>query len=36
MHVKYPGAVALSGQDGDDARKYHEKQIKPAIEKVEK
>lgn len=35
-HKNYPGAVTLSGQDGDDARKYQEKQVKRAIEDVQK
>jgi predicted RNA binding protein YcfA (HicA-like mRNA interferase family) len=34
-HPKYPGAVTLSGQDGDDAKNYQERQIKRAIEDVE-
>jgi predicted RNA binding protein YcfA (HicA-like mRNA interferase family) len=33
-HPKYPGAVTLSGQYGDDAKQYQEKQIKRAIEEV--
>jgi predicted RNA binding protein YcfA (HicA-like mRNA interferase family) len=35
-HVNYEGAVTLSGQDGEDAKKYQEKQVKRAIEEVEK
>ncbi len=35
-HANYPGAVTLSGKDGDDAEKYQEKQVKRAIEEVEK
>lgn len=34
-HVKYPGAVTVSGKDGDDAKNYQEKQVKRAIEEVE-
>jgi predicted RNA binding protein YcfA (HicA-like mRNA interferase family) len=34
-HANYEGAVTLSGQDGDDAKKYQEKQVKRAIEQVE-
>jgi predicted RNA binding protein YcfA (HicA-like mRNA interferase family) len=34
-HPNYPGAVTLSGQDGDDAKKYQEKQVKRAIEEIE-
>jgi predicted RNA binding protein YcfA (HicA-like mRNA interferase family) len=35
-HWNYPGAVTISGKDGDDAKKYQEKQVKRAIEEVEK
>jgi predicted RNA binding protein YcfA (HicA-like mRNA interferase family) len=35
-HTNYPGAVTLSGQDGDDAKKYQEEQVKRAIEEVER
>jgi len=31
----YPGAVTLSGKDGDDAKPYQEKQVKQAIEEIE-
>jgi predicted RNA binding protein YcfA (HicA-like mRNA interferase family) len=31
-HSNYEGAVTISGQDGDDAKKYQEKQVKAAIE----
>lgn len=34
-HAKYEGAVTLSGQDGDDAKKYQEQQVQRAIQKVE-
>jgi predicted RNA binding protein YcfA (HicA-like mRNA interferase family) len=34
-HVKYPGAVTVSGKDGDDAKKYQEKQVKRAVEEVQ-
>jgi predicted RNA binding protein YcfA (HicA-like mRNA interferase family) len=34
-HARYSGAVTVSGSDGDDAKKYQEKQVKQAIEKVE-
>jgi predicted RNA binding protein YcfA (HicA-like mRNA interferase family) len=34
-HDKYPGAVTVSGKDGDDAKRYQEKQVKRAIEEVE-
>ena len=35
-HARFPGAVTLSGALGDDARHYQEKQIRRAIEKVQK
>jgi predicted RNA binding protein YcfA (HicA-like mRNA interferase family) len=35
-HVRYPGAVTLSGGSGDDAKHYQEKQVKRAIEVVKK
>ncbi|ESQ14676.1 MAG: type II toxin-antitoxin system HicA family toxin [Thiohalocapsa sp. PB-PSB1] len=35
-HPKYPGAVTLSGSTNDDAKRYQEKQVKQAIECVEK
>jgi predicted RNA binding protein YcfA (HicA-like mRNA interferase family) len=34
-HEDYAGAVTLSGKDGDDAKKYQEKQVKRAIEEVQ-
>jgi predicted RNA binding protein YcfA (HicA-like mRNA interferase family) len=34
-HARYPGAVTLSGQTGDDAKPYQERQVKEAIEKVQ-
>jgi predicted RNA binding protein YcfA (HicA-like mRNA interferase family) len=34
-HVRYPGAVTLSGAMGDDAKHYQEKHIRQAIEKVQ-
>jgi len=33
-HLRYPGAVTLSGQDGEDAKPYQERQVKRAIEVV--
>ncbi|MFL6215002.1 MAG: type II toxin-antitoxin system HicA family toxin [Blastocatellia bacterium] len=27
IHRQYPGAVTLSGKDGDDAKPYQEKQV---------
>ena len=35
-HANYEGAVTLSGQDGEDAKKYQEKQVRQAIEEVQK
>ncbi|MFV1968465.1 MAG: type II toxin-antitoxin system HicA family toxin [Pirellulaceae bacterium] len=35
-HLKFPGAVTLSGGDGADAKHYQEKQVKRAIEEVQK
>jgi predicted RNA binding protein YcfA (HicA-like mRNA interferase family) len=35
-HPSYAGAITLSGRDGDDAKQYQEKQVKRAIEEVEK
>jgi predicted RNA binding protein YcfA (HicA-like mRNA interferase family) len=34
-HANYPGAVTVSGKDGDDVKKYQEKQVKRAIEEVQ-
>jgi predicted RNA binding protein YcfA (HicA-like mRNA interferase family) len=34
-HVRYAGAVTLSGALGDDAKHYQEKQIRRAIERVQ-
>lgn len=36
VHPKYPGAVTVSGKAGEDAKRYQEKQIAQAIEKVSK
>jgi predicted RNA binding protein YcfA (HicA-like mRNA interferase family) len=33
-HRRYPGAVTLSGNPGDDAKPYQEKQVARAIEAV--
>jgi predicted RNA binding protein YcfA (HicA-like mRNA interferase family) len=33
-HTKYAGAVTLSGESGDDAKPYQERQVQQAIEKV--
>ena len=34
-HARYPGAVTLSGGDGDDAKHYQEKQVRRAIDRVQ-
>jgi predicted RNA binding protein YcfA (HicA-like mRNA interferase family) len=34
-HARYPGAVTLSGNSGDDAKPYQEKQVSQAIEEVQ-
>jgi len=35
VHPRYRGAVTLSGQAGDDAKPYQEKQVRRAIEEVQ-
>jgi predicted RNA binding protein YcfA (HicA-like mRNA interferase family) len=35
VHPRYRGAVTLSGQRGDDAKPYQEKQVRRAIEEVQ-
>jgi predicted RNA binding protein YcfA (HicA-like mRNA interferase family) len=35
-HARYPGAVTLSGQTGDDAKPYQERQVRRAIEQVQR
>ncbi len=35
IHPKYPGKVTLSGKDGNDAKRYQEKDISEAIRIVE-
>lgn len=34
VHVRYPGAVTLSGKLGDDAKPYQETQVRRALEEV--
>jgi len=34
-HPQYSGAVTLSGQLGEDAKSYQEKQVRRAIEEVQ-
>jgi predicted RNA binding protein YcfA (HicA-like mRNA interferase family) len=36
VHPKYSGAVTVSGNPGDDAKRYQEKQVAQAIEEVRK
>lgn len=36
VHLKYPGAVTISGKSGDDIKKYQEKEVRQAIEMVKK
>ena len=35
-HAKYAGAVTLSGKSGDDAKPCQEKQVKQAVETVQR
>lgn len=34
-HLRYSGAVTVSGRPGDDVHHYQEKQVKRAIEQVQ-
>ena len=34
IHPSYRGDVTLSGEDGDDAKPYQEKQVRVAIDEV--
>jgi predicted RNA binding protein YcfA (HicA-like mRNA interferase family) len=36
VHPAYPGAVTISGRDGDDAKPYQEKKVKQAIETLKR
>ena len=36
VHSKYPGAVTVSGNPSDDAKRYQERQITQAIDAVKK
>jgi len=36
VHPKYSGAVTVSGNPSDDAKRYQEKQVAQAIEQVRK
>lgn len=33
-HLRYPGAVTLSGKPSDDAKLYQERQVQRALEEV--
>ena len=35
IHARYHGAVTLSGQSGDDAKLYQERQVRHAIEEIQ-
>ena len=35
IHTKFPGFVLVSGQDGDDAQHYQEKQVRNALKGVQ-
>jgi predicted RNA binding protein YcfA (HicA-like mRNA interferase family) len=35
-HPRFPGAVTISGQDGNDAKHYQERQVARAIDQVQK
>jgi predicted RNA binding protein YcfA (HicA-like mRNA interferase family) len=35
VHERYPGAVTISGQSGDDAKPYQEKQVRKALEMID-
>jgi predicted RNA binding protein YcfA (HicA-like mRNA interferase family) len=35
VHLRYHGAVTLSGHLGEDAKPYQEKQVRRAIEEVQ-
>ncbi len=36
IHPQYPGAVTVSGQSSDDAKRYQEKDVAQAIQMVSK
>ncbi|MCL2647424.1 MAG: type II toxin-antitoxin system HicA family toxin [Phycisphaerales bacterium] len=35
-HPRFPGAVTISGQDGDDAKHYQERHVRQTIDEVSK
>ena len=36
VHDDFPGAVTISGNPGDDAKPYQEKQVRRAIEEIQR
>jgi predicted RNA binding protein YcfA (HicA-like mRNA interferase family) len=34
VHERYPAAVTISGQSGDDEKPYQEKQVRKALEMI--
>ena len=34
IHARFPGFVLISGNDGDDAQHYQEKQVRNALRKI--
>ena len=34
-HIRYPGAVTLSGKPGDDAKPYQERHVQRAVEEIQ-
>lgn len=34
VHPEYPGSVVVSGNDGDDAKRYQEDEVREAIERA--
>jgi predicted RNA binding protein YcfA (HicA-like mRNA interferase family) len=35
VHPKFPGFVLISGQDGDDAHHYQEKQVRNGLRQIQ-
>ncbi|HYR57866.1 MAG TPA: type II toxin-antitoxin system HicA family toxin [Chthoniobacteraceae bacterium] len=34
-HSRFPGALTVSGREGDDAKPYQERQVRTAIQRVQ-
>ena len=34
IHPRFPGAVTITGQDGNDAKHYQERQVRNAVDEV--